>query len=252
MTIIEIPILIGAGLLAGAWNAVAGGATLLTFPVLMAVGLPPIMANATNFLALSPANLFALPPYLPELRQIGRRLIPILAIAGAGAAVGSVLLIHSDPTVFEALIPVLLLIATVLFASGDWCRVRLLALAGEAGSARIVHVALFLVSIYGGYFGAGAGVILLALGQLLGYSDFHVANAIKNATATFFMLISIVLFGIGGLIAWPQALLMMGGAALGGYFGGRMAKGIDPRVLRTGVTAFGLVLTVVYGVRVLS
>ena len=250
MDFFEIALLVGIGVIAGGWNAIAGGATLFSFPVLMAVGLPPVVANATNFLALAPANLFALPPYLDELRRIGRRLIPILLYSGAGAVIGSLLLIFSDPAFFDVLIPFLLLAATALFVLGDRLRAALLAMAGEAGGDRIVYAALFAVSIYGGYFGAGVGVILLALGQLLGYRDFHVANAIKNATATSFTFISIILFGLSGLIAWPEAITMMFGSATGGYFGGKLAKRVNQKLLRGAVTGFGLILSAVYFHRV--
>ncbi|MEM9320526.1 MAG: sulfite exporter TauE/SafE family protein [Pseudomonadota bacterium] len=246
MQLFDISLLIGIGIIAGAWNAIAGGATLFSFPVLMAVGLPPVVANATNFLALAPANLFALPPYMAELRQIGRRLIPIVAFSGAGALIGSILLIVSDPGIFELLIPFLLLAATALFFFGDRLRAQLLAIAGDAGSERAVLAALFCVSIYGGYFGAGVGVILLALGQLLGYRDFHMANAIKNLTATSFTFISIALFGVSGLIAWPEAITMMIGSAIGGYAGGKVAKRVNQAVLRMAVTGFGLILSAVY------
>lgn len=246
----DIGLLTGIGIIAGGWNAIAGGATLFSFPVLMAVGLPPVVANATNFLALAPANLFALPPYMAELRRIGRQLIPILSFSGAGAIVGSLLLVLSDPSLFEILIPFLLLAATLLFVLGDRLRVWLLSTAGDQGSERVVYSALFLISIYGGYFGAGVGVILLALGQLLGFRDFHVANAIKNAAATCFMVLSIVLFGVSGLIAWPEASVMMVGSAVGGYAGGRFAKQISQTILRVSVTVFGLILSAVYFYRV--
>ncbi|MEM9477425.1 MAG: sulfite exporter TauE/SafE family protein [Pseudomonadota bacterium] len=250
MELLDIALLIGVGIVAGAWNAVAGGATLFSFPVLMAAGLPPVVANATNFLALSPANLFALPPYLPELRKVGRQLIPILLYSSAGALIGSYLLVVSDPALFEVMIPLLLLAATLLFVFGDRLRSVLLAIAGERKSTLVVYTALFLVSIYGGYFGAGVGVILLALGQLLGFSDFHMANAIKNITATSFMVLSITLFGLTGLIAWPEAVMMMIGSAAGGYLGGRYAKRINQSILRFAVTAFGLTLTGVYAARI--
>jgi uncharacterized membrane protein YfcA len=249
---LDIALLLGVGIIAGGWNAIAGGATLCSFPVLMAVGLPPVVANATNFLAVAPANLFALPPYLPELRKLGRKLIPILSISGIGALIGSALLVVSDPSIFEVLVPFLLLVATLLFVAGERLRVGLLSLAGDQGSERIIIVALFVVSIYGGYFGAGVGVILLALGQLLGFSDFHVANAIKNATATCFMVVSIVLFGLSGLIAWPEAATMMVGSAMGGYAGGRFAKHVNQTALRIAVTVFGFSLSAVYFYRVFA
>lgn len=239
-------LLIAIGLLGGAWNAIAGGATLFTFPALMAVGLSPIVANATNYLAMLPSNAAALPAYRTELRGLGKTLVPLLIVSGLGALVGSLLLLISDPDTFVVLIPFLILLATVLFAAGDVLRSRLLSIAGEAKSARLVYITLFVVSIYGGYFGAGLGIILLAIAQIMGFSDFHVANSIKNLLATSFTLLSILVFGIGGLIAWPEAMTMMVGSTVGGYLGGRFAKRVNQKALRLVVIAFGALLSVVY------
>lgn len=242
----QISLLMGIGLIGGVWNALAGGATLFTFPALMAVGLPPVVANATNYVALLPANAAALPAYRRELRGLGRRLLPLMIVSGLGALCGSLLLLVSDPDVFVTLIPYLILAATLLFACGDTLRRWLLSGAGAAGHGRLMHAALFVVSIYGGYFGAGLGIILMALAQIMGFRDFHVANSIKNLLATSFTLLSIIVFGIGGLIAWPEALVMMAGSTLGGYACGFLARRVDQRVLRALVIAFGLVLSAVY------
>ncbi|MEO1599977.1 MAG: sulfite exporter TauE/SafE family protein [Pseudomonadota bacterium] len=249
MTAVEIILLIAIGIGGGAWNAIAGGATLLTFPALMALGLPPLVANATNYLALLPSNAAALPAYVQELRSIGRTLLPLLLVSGLGALAGSGLLLISDPAVFEVLIPALILLATGLFAFGERLRVRLLALVGEARSTTMVYAVLFLASIYGGYFGAGLGIILLAIAQILGFAEFHIANSIKNLLATSFVILSVMVFGLGGLIAWPQALVMMLGSTLGGYAGGRLAKRVNPDHLRRLVIVFGLVLSAVYLIR---
>lgn len=249
MTAVEITLLIAIGIGGGAWNAIAGGATLLTFPALMALGLPPLVANATNYLALLPSNAAALPAYVQELRSIGRTLLPLLLVSGLGALAGSGLLLISDPAVFEVLIPALILLATGLFAFGERLRVRLLALVGEARSTTIVYAVLFLASIYGGYFGAGLGIILLAIAQILGFGEFHIANSIKNLLATSFVILSVMVFGLGGLIAWPQAMVMMLGSTLGGYAGGRLAKRVNPDHLRRLVIVFGLVLSAVYLIR---
>lgn len=249
MDIGQIGILVGIGLVGGVWNAIAGGATLFTFPALMAVGLPPVVANATNYLALLPSNAAALPAYREELRGLGRTLWPLMIVSGLGAICGSLLLLVSDPDIFTFLIPFLILLATILFASGDALRRRLMSFAGATKGDGLIYAALFTVSIYGGYFGAGLGIILLAIAQIMGFSDFHVANSIKNLLATSFTILSIVVFGIGGLIAWPEALTMMVGSTLGGYLGGRYAKKVNPRILRGLVIAFGLLLSLVYFVR---
>ncbi|MEM8836674.1 MAG: sulfite exporter TauE/SafE family protein [Pseudomonadota bacterium] len=242
-------VLIGIGLFGGAWNAIAGGATLFTFPALMAAGLPPVVANATNYLALLPSNAAALPAYREELRGLGRKLLPLLVVSGLGAIAGSVLLLASDPDLFVLLIPLLILLATGLFAFGDTLRAWVLNAMGEGRGTIVIYAALFLSSIYGGYFGAGLGIILLAIAQLLGFSDFHTANSIKNLLATSFTILSILVFGIGGLIAWPQAIAMMVGSTIGGYTGGRFAKHVNARYLRGTVIIFGLILSLVYFVR---
>ena len=249
MDVWHIGILVGIGLIGGVWNAVAGGATLFTFPALMAVGLPPIVANATNYLALLPSNAAALPAYRAELRGVGTALVPLLLVSGIGAVAGSVLLLWSDPSVFVVLIPFLILGATGLFAFGNRLRASLLARTGKARGSVLVFAALFLASVYGGYFGAGLGIILLAIAQIMGFSDFHVANSIKNLLATNFTLLSVLIFGIGGIIAWPEAVAMMAGSTVGGYAGGRVARRMNARHLHHGVVIFGLVLSAVYFLR---
>lgn len=252
MSFLDVLVLLGIGLLGGVWNAVAGGATLFTFPALMAAGLPPLVANATNFLALLPSNAAALPAYAREVRQVGRALVPLVIVSGLGAILGSILLIYSVPQVFERLIPGLILTATLLFAFGDTLRAKLLDIAGGTRTEAMVFAGLFVASVYGGYFGAGLGIILLAVAQIMGFSDFHVANAIKNLLATSFSLLSIFVFGLGGLIAWPQAFAMMAGSTVGGYLGGRLAKYVNPQLLRGAVILFGLVLSSVYAWRVFT
>lgn len=237
------------GVVGGIWNAVAGGATLFTFPALMAVGLPPVVANATNYLALLPSNAAALPAYRQEIRGIGPALWPLIAVSGAGAVVGSLLLMASDPAVFMALVPFLILAATGLFAFGNALRSALLRVAGSQRGDRFVFVMLFFASVYGGYFGAGLGIILLAIAQMLGYSAFNVANGLKNLLATSFTVVSIVIFGVGGLIDWPAAALMMVGSSVGGYAGGHCAKRVNEQILRTAVVVFGLVLSAVFAWR---
>ena len=249
MDIWQAAILAGIGLIGGVWNAIGGGATLFTFPALMAAGLSPVVANATNYVALLPSNAAALPAYRDELRALGRELIPLLLVSGAGAICGSLLLLFSDPGVFTALIPFLILAATLLFTFGERINKGLVALAGERGGGGAAFALLFASSIYGGYFGAGLGIILLAIAQIMGHRDFHVANGIKNLLATAFTILSIIIFGAGGLVAWTEALVMMAGATAGGFYGGRLARRVNQRFLRIAVTAFGFCLAAVYFVR---
>ncbi|MBG6159416.1 putative membrane protein YfcA [Labrenzia sp. EL_159] len=241
-----IMLLLSVGFIGGVWNAIAGGATLFTFPALMAAGLPPVVANATNFLGLLPSNAAALAAYREELRKAGPALIKLSLISGAGAATGSALLLVSNPETFLVLVPFLLAAATLLFAFGDQMRSAFLYFAGPSHTSSLAFTVLFLASIYGGYFGAGLGIILLAIAQVIGHSDFHEANSIKNLLATNFTIISIVLFGVGGLIDWPAAFSMMSGSVFGGYLGGRWARLVNQRVLRSIVVGFGTILSVIY------
>lgn len=240
------------GLVAGAWNAIAGGATLFSFPALMAAGLPPVVANATNYVALVPANIAALPAYKDELIKLGRTLIPMLVYSGLGAAVGSILLIVSDPALFQFLIPFLLAVATVLFAVGNRIRTGLVTMTGTKETGTISIILLFIVSIYGGYFGAGLGIVLLAIAQIMGHEDYSDANAIKNLVVTSFTFISVAIFGVGGIIAWPEAVVMMVGATIGGYAGGRIAKKINQTFLKGTVVVFGVFLTTYYFWRIFA
>ncbi|MEP6146321.1 MAG: sulfite exporter TauE/SafE family protein [Nisaea sp.] len=246
MPLETILLLFSIGLVGGVWNAMAGGATLFTFPALMAVGLPSLVANATNYLAMLPSNLSALPAYRQELREIGHRVWPLMACSGLGAICGSLLLTVSDPKLFDALIPFLILFATGLFAFGDLLRARAIRHFGDHASQTLARIALFAFSIYGGYFGAGLGIILLAMVQIMGFATFHMANSLKNLLAASFTILSIGVFGIGGLIAWPEAAAMMVGSTIGGYMGGRCAKYVNGRYLRIAVIAFGVLLSGVY------
>ncbi len=249
MTIQTMMFLVGIGVFGGAWNALAGGATLFTFPALMAAGLPPVVANATNYLAMLPSNAAALPAYRRELAGVGSAIIPLLVVSGLGAVAGSLLLLVSGEAVFEALIPGLVLLATGLFAFGE--RLRKMMVDGLDGSSTntLLYVALFLFSIYGGYFGAGLGIILLAIVQIMGFSSFHVANSLKNLLATSFTVLSIGVFGVSGLIAWPEAGVVMCGSTFGGYFGARCARLVNEKYLRVAVIAFGVILSAVYFAR---
>lgn len=246
----DIALLLCIGFVGGVWNAVAGGATLFTFPALMAVGLPPLVANATNFVGLFPSNAAALAAYKDELCDAGTDLIPLALVSGLGAAMGSAMLVVSSPQTFLALVPFLLLTATLLFAFSGPIHRALLRVAGASRAATMTMALLFVSSIYGGYFGAGLGIILLAVAQILGPRDFHHANSLKNLLAANFTLISIAIFGVGGLIDWSAAFSMMAGSAAGGYFGGRWARHVNDSALRTIVIIVGLILTAVYAWRV--
>ena len=233
------------GLLAGALNAVAGGSSFVTFPLLLAAGLPPLIANTTNFVALTPANAVALIAYRAELGRLRHRLPGPLAISAVGGILGSILLIWSGEARFERLVPWLILASTVLFGFGTWIKGALKRRSRFVGAewTRPSLFLLFLLAVYGGYFGAGMGIVLLACLSLFGYDDLHEANAVKNAFISVFSIIGAGLYIASGLIVWSHGLVVVAGTMLGGYAGIPYARRVPERVLRLGILAWAVVLT---------
>lgn len=246
-----IILLAAAGLFAGALNAVAGGATFFTFPTLLFAGLPPIAANATNYIALVPSNFTALPAFREELRETGREIFGLIAVSMAGSVAGALLLLWLGNDLFAAAVPWLMAFATALFAAAPYLhRLVQRAVSGPQGRGRAGAYALLLpFSVYGGYFGAGLGQIMLAALTISGYTRFHLANAVKNAVIAAITLGSFGIYAFSGHVAWGHALAMMAGAMVGGYTGGAVSHMVPQNVLRILVIAFGVFLTVFYFVR---
>ncbi len=230
-----------AGMLCGAINAIAGGATLVGFPVLISLGLPPNVANASNFLATMPGYAAAIPSYAKELRRMKKAIYPILLASLLGGGLGSVILVISPSDIFVQLTPYLLFIATLLYATGGLINrwVSAFLKTESLQQSKFSNIAFFGFSIYGGYFGAGLGIIILSILKIVGYRDFHESNAIKNIMITLVSLLSIAIFIAGGLIAWPQALVMMTGSAIGGYLAAKEAKRVPQNLLRYAIIVVG-------------
>ena len=248
MTILTFLTLFAAGIACGGINAVAGGATLIGFPILLGVGLPPSVANASNFIATMPGYAAAIPSYLGELKQMNRSASVNTLSSVLGAALGSVLLVFGGDDIFSKLIPYLLLTATLLYAFSDRIN-RYFSTEGsliDVESTRVSNLILFVICIYGGYFGAGLGIIMFSVLKIVGYSDFHNANALKNVIITLVSLVSIGIFASGSLISWPESLAMMAGSALGGYQCAKFAKRIPQLYLHYFVIIFGAVSTLYY------
>ncbi len=264
-------ILFAVSVVAGAINAVAGGGTLLTFPSLLWAGrLSEILANATSTVALWPGQLGSLWGYRSELGR-GRKTIRYLAVPSfLGGLIGAVLLLHTSNETFAALVPYLILLATLLFMAQEplarWQRRRaaLDRMPGEAGedsgesalsaaereehfSRRkwaVVLVFQLLVGVYGGYFGAGIGILMLASLGYLGFTNIHRMNGLKNINGMCINAVAAVLFMVKGLVDWPLALLMAAGSILGGYSGAGIARRIGQKNVRRVVIAIGFALTV--------
>lgn len=236
---------------AGVLNAIAGGGSFLTFPALVFTGVSPIAANATSALAVSPGYLGSVWGFRAELRALDPKVLRREAMVAAGGGVGGALLLLVTPAkVFAGLVPWLLLFATALFALGP--RIAQLSrrtdAAGSetAGLARWRMPGLLLVSIYGGYFNGGLGILLMALYTLTGESRIHTANALKNYNSFVLSLLSVVAFALAGAIAWPQAVLMMVCATAGGLAGARLARSLSAAWVRGLVIVTGVVMAALF------
>lgn len=239
-----------AGVGAGFVNAIAGGGTLITFPALTAVGVPPVAANVTNAMALCPGFFGAALAQRRDLAGQERRMWILLPVSAIGGVFGGLLLLMGGDRVFRALIPFLILAASALLAAQDriraWLATRTWHRTSGRGSEARLAVFVGLGSIYGGYFGAGLSVIMMAaLGLLLDESLTRI-NALKSALGLAINLAAAVYFIFSGRILWPAAFVVAFGALLGGVAGGRLAARIRPGTLRWTVVGIGTVVGLIY------
>ena len=240
-----------AAFAAGVLNAIAGGGSFLTFPALVFAGVPPIVANATSALAVSPGYLGSTLGFKHELLRLPReRLRQETLLAAAGGVAGALLLLVTPARVFSGLVPWLLLFATVLFVAGPW-----LARRGHSDDpqdhpwTRWRPLGLLAVSVYGGYFNGGLGILLLALYTLTGERHLITANAMKNLNSLVLSLLSVATFAVAGAIAWGPAVLMMVAATAGGYAGAHWSRRVPVAWLRGVVVATGLGMSAVFFLR---
>lgn len=248
-TPLDYLIVILSALVAGMVNALAGGGTLISFPALMAAGIPAVPANITNAVALLPGYLGGVIAQRHDLHGQRRELLWYIPAALVGGTVGSLLLLASGEKLFRTLVPWLILLACVLLAAGEplkaWLRRR-----GQAGEHRGMAIApVGLAAVYGGYFGAGLSVIFLAVLGLTQNESLTRVNALKQALAFAANLTAAVIFIFSGQVIWKAALVMMIAALLGGTLGGRVAKALPSNVLRWVVVAIGVVVAAVYFIR---
>ena len=234
------------GLISGGLSAVAGGSSFLTFPLLLAGGLSPLVANITNFMALTPSNMVALAAYRDELRELKSTLLPHAIIALIGGTIGSLLLIWSGEARFERIVPWLMLTATVLFASGTWIRKHLDRFRRAPAGANSIWLYLveLCLMIYGGYFGAGIGIIVLASLAIAGQTNLHLANAQKNFMISLMSVVSLGIYIWSGHIAWLMGLPLLAGVIIGGYASIRVIKRIPETMVRRGVLVWAIGLTI--------
>jgi uncharacterized membrane protein YfcA len=263
-----------AAVVAGAVNAVAGGGTLITFPTLTALGVPTVSANVTNTVALCPGYFGG--AYAQRADLVGQRgrMRRLLGVAALGGLAGSVLLVISSESLFRALVPYLILGATALLALQDRLRVWLRIGVPSAPAVEGVDAAegvdgveagppiapvrrdppwlpvpVFVVAVYGGYFGAGLGIMLLAILGLVIHESLNRLNALKQVLSLVINVVAAVFFVFSGKVYWGFALAMAVGSLVGGNLGGRVAHRLDPKALRVVVVIFGTVVGIVYLVR---
>ncbi len=247
-------VLIGlAAIAGGAVNALAGGGTLITFPMLTAVGIPTVAANITNTVALCPGYLGGTFAQWRDLSGHERHLWWLAPAGVLGGIAGGILLLKTGESTFRALVPYLILLAAGLLAVQDRLRTWLMGRSDREEPAGL-HEAwtvlpVFLASIYGGYFGAGLSVIVLAVLGLVLEDTLTRLNALKQIISFSINLAAAIFFLFSGKIVWPAALVMMVGALAGGALGGRLAGRISPEVLRRIVVSAGVVIALIYWVR---
>ena len=242
--------LLCAAAIAGALNALAGGGSFISFPALLFVRVPAVLANATNTVALWPGLAASALAYLRRLNVPARVLIPLLVTSIVGGWAGALLLLKTPQHTFLRIVPWLLLSGTLLFAFGNSLR----AFAGEKGviddlrhtsvkAIVLTSVAELLVAIYGGYFGAGIGFMTLAMLAILGMRDIHAMGAIRTLLAVAINAAAVITFVVAGAVLWPQWGVMVAGSLAGGWFGAHYAQKADPRKVRVVVIAIGLAMS---------
>lgn len=249
MSLLQIIMLTAAGFAAGTVNALAGGGTFFTFSALVFGGLPTLDANATSAVALTPANLASVLAYRSEVRAYARDMAPFIVTGIVGAAFGVWLLIALGDEGFRPTVPWLLLLATALFAVSPWIGTFVRPDSDSRAGGAAGYLVMTFVAVYGGFFGAGMGIMMLAALTTLESRDFHKINAIKNVVALLIQTVSAALLIAGGLVHWPHALITMAASIVGGYAGVGLARKVPEPVVRGAVVGVGVLLTALFFLR---
>ena len=244
----------GGAFLAGGMNALAGGGTFFSFPALLAAGVPPVTANASNTVALWPASLSSAWVYRQELAKHRDWVVALTIVAAIGGVLGGLLLLAISNKAFTQLIPWLLLLATVLFAFSKQISRLVVKFKSRMGiqqtddqpHSKAGLFFQFVVTVYGGFFGAGQGILTLAALAIQGIEDIQEINALKNWISAVTYTVSALTFIIAGAITWPYTLLMVLTATMGGFAGARIARYLPAIWLKRIVIGVGTVMTVIY------
>jgi len=247
---LQLALILTAALAAGIINAIAGGGTLLSFPALVAIGVSPVLANATNTVALVPGSLAGALGFRRNLAEVPRWMLLLTIPSLAGGALGAVILLHTSTKTFSRLVPFLILGATILLASQELItrRLRHFLESHERGTSpawiTFAFSFQFLVGIYGGYFGAGIGILMLAALGLIGMRDLHQMNGLKNLLAICMNGVAAIYFVVSGAVLWKYVIAMAAASIAGGFLGARLAHRLGRKFVRGAVVAIGLVMTV--------
>ncbi len=248
LTVSDGVLLFFAAMIGGSINSVAGGGSFISFPALLFTGVESITANATNTVALWPGSMASAGAYRKELDAQKYVLMSLGFASLFGGIIGANLLLSTRPATFEKLLPYLLLTATLLFTFGGAIAAKLKSRVGDVkapswvGQAGICFLQ-FVIAIYGGFFGGGIGILMLATLSLMGMTHIHTMNALKTVLGSLINGVAVIMFVIAGKVIWPQATVMIVGAVIGGYFGAHYAKKVEPQKIRNFVMAIGFTMT---------
>jgi len=245
-----VAMLAGVGVIAGMIASIVGGAAVVVYPALIASGLSPQFAAASNLVALMPATMLAALSDRSKLPRFNRAFVELVFASVAGAGAGAILLMNTPGRVFEMVVPILLGFATVIFALADRIGTYIRKRAAHKGREVEFNVSslkvLLPVSFYGGYFGAGVGVLILAVFSIATAGDYRSANVAKNFVTSLNGMVASGIFIAKGAVAWPQTLSLMAGMMIGGLAGAYVARVLPARVARGMIVVVGAVLTVVF------
>lgn len=246
MTIVDFVVLVLAGGAAGTVNAVAGGGSLISFPALLAIGMPALDANVTNAVAVVPGYAGTSYAYRRELVGQRHRILELGASAVAGAAAGSAILLTAPEAVFDAVVPVLIIASCLLLAAqnriASFVKARSDA-AGRGGTAGL-HASTFACGVYGAYFGGGLGVMILAVLGIFIADNLQHLNGLKVVLSLGINAVALVLFGLFGPVDWTAVAVLAPACLAGGYLGGGLARRLSPTALRHAVIVFGLAVAI--------
>lgn len=250
---LALAVLALASALGGALNSVAGGGSFITFPALVMFGIPPVAANATSTVALWSSSVASAAAYRRDLKGLRHTLPALGTLSLLGGGIGALWLLHTHDQTFARVVPWLLLCATSLFAVSGPLVARLRAWNVTRPSGANPKIALglgqLLISIYGGYFGGGMGILMLAAFALTGQTDIHAMNGLKAILGAAINGVAICLFVASGIVHWPEALVMAAGSAAGAYAGASVAHRVPVAVVRKMVVAIGAAMTLWFFVR---